>query len=80
MPNEIRGLAERHLYDPVTVKVKSATLTIDTVEQFFLEVKQAEKTEMLAACSRPSSPTRRSSSCARRSAASSSTARCATAG
>src|ERR671910_29615 len=48
MPNEIRGLAERHLYDPVTVKVKSATLTIDTVEQFFLEVKPAEKNEMLA--------------------------------
>src|SRR5687767_7795678 len=48
MPNEIRGLAERHLYDPVTVKVKSATLTIDTVEQFSVEVKQADKTEMLA--------------------------------
>src|SRR3954471_16752141 len=30
MPAEIRRLAERHLYDPVTVKVKSATLTIDT--------------------------------------------------
>ena len=39
------ALAERHLYDPVTVKVKSATLTIDTVEQFFVEVKQAEKTD-----------------------------------
>jgi ATP-dependent RNA helicase DeaD len=48
MPNEIRGLAARHLYDPVTVKVKSATLTIDTVEQFYVEVKQADKTEMLA--------------------------------
>ena len=47
MPAEIRGLAERHLYDPVTVKVKSATLTIDTVEQFFLEVKQAEKNKAL---------------------------------
>ena len=43
MPGEIRALAERHLYDPVTVKVKSATLTIDTVEQFFLETKPAEK-------------------------------------
>src|SRR3954470_14177145 len=43
MPAEIRALAERHLYDPVTVKVKSATLTIDTVEQFFLETKPAEK-------------------------------------
>src|ERR687884_2170015 len=43
MPPPIRSLAERHLYDPVTVKVKAATLTIDTVEQFFLETKPAEK-------------------------------------
>ena len=48
MPAEIRALAERHLYDPVTVKVKSATLTIDTVEQFFVETKPADKNEMLA--------------------------------
>src|ERR671917_638351 len=48
MPAEIRGLAERHLYDPVTVKVQAATLTIDTVEQFFVETKPAEKNEMLA--------------------------------
>ena len=47
MPPEIRGLAERHLYDPVTVKVKAATLTIDTVEQFALETKPAEKTDAL---------------------------------
>src|SRR3954447_10063399 len=32
MPPEIRALADRHLYDPVTVQVKAATLTIDTVE------------------------------------------------
>jgi ATP-dependent RNA helicase DeaD len=48
MPAEIRALAERHLYDPVTVKVKAATLTIDTVEQFFVETKAADKTETLA--------------------------------
>src|ERR671916_965544 len=48
MPAEIRALAERHLYDPVTVKVKAATLTIDTVEQFFVEVRANEKNEMLA--------------------------------
>jgi ATP-dependent RNA helicase DeaD len=48
MPAEIRSLAERHLYDPVTVKVKAATLTIDTVEQFFVETKAADKTETLA--------------------------------
>src|SRR5215468_4731027 len=47
MPPEIRALAERHLYDPVTVKVKAATLTIDTVEQFYLETKPADKTAAL---------------------------------
>ena len=47
MPSEIRALAERHLYDPVTVKVKAATLTIDTVEQFFVETKAADKNETL---------------------------------
>src|SRR5215210_6089073 len=47
IPAEIRGLADRHLYDPVTVRVKAATLTIDTVEQFFLETKAAEKTGAL---------------------------------
>jgi len=48
MPPEIRGLADRHLYDPVTVKVKAATLTIDTVEQFFVETKGQEKNATLA--------------------------------
>src|SRR5881392_2967278 len=38
MPPPIRRLAEQYLYDPVTVKVKTATLTVDTVEQFALEV------------------------------------------
>ena len=47
MPSEIRHLAERHLYEPVTVKVKAATLTIDTVEQFSLETKPADKTAAL---------------------------------
>ena len=48
MPGPIRALAERHLYDPVTVKVKAATLTIDTVEQFFLETRPQEKVGALA--------------------------------
>src|SRR5919198_3411050 len=48
MPAEIRQLAERHLYNPVVVKVKAATLTIDTVEQFFLETRAAEKNDTLA--------------------------------
>jgi ATP-dependent RNA helicase DeaD len=48
MPGPIRALAERHLYDPETIKVKAATLTIDTVEQFFLETKPREKVDSLA--------------------------------
>ena len=59
-------------------QVKAATLTIDTVEQFYVETKAQDKVETLRACSRPSARTRRSSSPARRSAPSSSTARCAT--
>jgi len=47
MPPEIRGLADRHLYDPVTVTVKAATLTIDTVEQFYVETKSADKNTTL---------------------------------
>jgi len=41
------ALAERHRYDPVTVRVKAATLTIDTVEQFFLETRPADKVAAL---------------------------------
>src|SRR3954462_3825249 len=47
MPAPIRALAERHLYDPETVKVQAATLTIDTVEQFQLETKPADKVASL---------------------------------
>jgi ATP-dependent RNA helicase DeaD len=47
MPPEIRRLAEQYMYDPVTVKVKTATLTVDTVEQFALEVKPRDKADAL---------------------------------
>jgi ATP-dependent RNA helicase DeaD len=47
MPPEIRRLADQYLYDPVTIKVKTATLTVDTVEQFALEVKPREKADQL---------------------------------
>jgi ATP-dependent RNA helicase DeaD len=48
MPTEIRRLADQYLYDPVLVKVKTDTLTVDTVEQFALEVSQRDKPEALA--------------------------------
>ena len=47
MPPPIRKLADNYLYDPVLVKVKSATLTVDSVEQFQLEVKPADKADKL---------------------------------
>jgi ATP-dependent RNA helicase DeaD len=48
MPLEIRRLADQYLYDPVTVMVKTATMTVDTVEQFALEVSAREKPDALA--------------------------------
>jgi ATP-dependent RNA helicase DeaD len=48
MPPEIRRLADQYLYNPITIKVKAATLTVDTVEQFALEVPSRDKPEALA--------------------------------
>jgi ATP-dependent RNA helicase DeaD len=47
MPPEIRRLADQYLYDPVTIEVQTATLTVDTVEQFALEVQAREKADAL---------------------------------
>ena len=47
MPPPIRRLAERYLYQPVTAKVEAATLTVDTVEQFELQVPARDKTARL---------------------------------
>ena len=48
MPPPIRKLADRYLYEPVTVKVQAATLTIDTVAQFQLPVETKGKPDKLA--------------------------------
>jgi len=47
MPPPIRKLADNYLYDPVLVKVQSATLTVDSVEQFQVAVKTADKADKL---------------------------------
>jgi ATP-dependent RNA helicase DeaD len=57
MPPPIRRLAEQYLYDPVTVKVKTATLTVDTVEQFALEVSSRDKVERLTEVLQSERPT-----------------------
>ena len=48
MPPPIKKLAEKRMYDPVTIKVKAAQLTIDTVEQFHVEVSDKDKPDKLA--------------------------------
>jgi ATP-dependent RNA helicase DeaD len=47
VPPEIRRLAEQFMHDPVEIKVRAATLTIDTVDQYFVEVSDREKVEAL---------------------------------
>jgi ATP-dependent RNA helicase DeaD len=47
MPPEIRRLASQYLYDPVTVRVEAETLTVETVEQFGLEVEPRAKVDAL---------------------------------
>jgi ATP-dependent RNA helicase DeaD len=47
IPKEIRHLADRFMHDPVEIKVRAATLTIDTVDQYYVEVSDREKPEAL---------------------------------
>jgi ATP-dependent RNA helicase DeaD len=47
IPREVRSLADQYLLDPVEVEVKTATLTVDTVEQFALQVPAREKNDTL---------------------------------
>src|SRR5919197_4595609 len=48
MPPEIKELAEKRMFDPVTIKVRAAQLTIDTVDQSYIEVSDGEKPDALA--------------------------------
>jgi ATP-dependent RNA helicase DeaD len=56
MPPPIRKLADRYLYEPVTVHVEAATLTIDTVAQFQLPVDSRRKAEKLVEVLRAEEP------------------------
>jgi ATP-dependent RNA helicase DeaD len=48
MPPEIKKLAEKRMFDPITIRVRAATLTIDTVDQSFIEVSDGDKPDALA--------------------------------
>ena len=56
VPPEIRRLADTFMHDPVEIQVRAATLTIDTVEQFYLEVGDREKPEALTRVLREEQP------------------------
>jgi ATP-dependent RNA helicase DeaD len=47
VPAEIRRLAEQFMHDPVEIQVRAATLTIDTVAHYYVEVPDREKVEAL---------------------------------
>src|ERR687893_2382514 len=47
MPPPIARLAERYMYDPVTIKVTPKQLTVDAIEQAYVEVDGRKKTERL---------------------------------
>jgi ATP-dependent RNA helicase DeaD len=47
MPPPIKKLAEGYMYDPVTVRITPKTLTVDAIQQAFVEVPAREKTARL---------------------------------
>jgi ATP-dependent RNA helicase DeaD len=47
VPGPIRRLADTFMHDPIEIQVRAATLTIDTVDHFYVEVPDREKQEAL---------------------------------
>jgi ATP-dependent RNA helicase DeaD len=47
MPPPIQRLAEGYMYDPVTISITPKTLTVDAIQQAFVEVPAKEKTARL---------------------------------
>jgi len=47
MPPPIKALAEGYMYDPVTIRITPKKLTVDAIEQAYLEVGEREKGERL---------------------------------
>ncbi len=56
MPPPIARLAETYLYDPMTISVTPKKLTVDAIEQAFVEVDQKAKTEKLIEVLREEEP------------------------
>ncbi len=47
IPPPVARLAERYMYDPVTIRIEPNKITVDAIEQAFVEVERRRKTERL---------------------------------
>ncbi len=56
MPPPIAKLAERHMYDPVTISITPKQLTVDAIEQAYVEVAAKDKAERLRAVLKAEEP------------------------
>ncbi|MGH2953445.1 MAG: DEAD/DEAH box helicase [Solirubrobacterales bacterium] len=56
IPAPIARLAEQHMYDPVTIRVTPKKLTVDAIEQAFVEVEPRRKTDRLVEVLRAEEP------------------------
>ena len=56
MPPPIARLAESHMYDPVTISITPKQLTVDAIEQAYVEVPAREKAERLREVLRAEDP------------------------
>jgi ATP-dependent RNA helicase DeaD len=56
MPPPVRRLAEQYMYEPVTISVTPKQLTVDAIEQAYLEVPGREKAEKLIELLRAEEP------------------------
>ncbi len=56
IPAPVARLAEEYMYDPVTIRVTPKKLTVDTVEQAYVEVDQRKKLDRLVEVLREEEP------------------------
>jgi len=56
MPAPVARLAEEYMYDPTTIRVTPRKLTVDTVEQAYVEVDQRKKLDRLVEVLRAEEP------------------------
>ena len=47
MPRQVRRIAEKHIQNAVTVEIERKTLTVPTIQQFYLNVSEKQKTDAL---------------------------------